>query len=209
MRKIIFLSIFLTFFSISYANEIPDNRQESESETIESLQKQLDAVKKSDSKKRAPILEKMFELMAIEADELQSEVNTLKSENEQLKKYEKEHKYLTTEALIFTTPLPDSTEVHPALRPLVRAIGSVTRYASEIRQTNEMLDSFSTWMQDNRSKTYQDFVNTSDVQNQLTKLININSVIDNLDLTIFSDTQKKYIEGLQSEYNTIIEKVYQ
>lgn len=209
MRKIIFLSIFLTFFSISYANEIPDNRQESESETIESLQKQLDAVKKSDSKKRAPILEKMFELMAIEADELQSEVNTLKSENEQLKKYEKEHKYLTTEALIFTTPLPDSTEVHPVLRPLVRAIGSVTRYASEIRQTNELLDSFSTWMQDNRSKTYQDFVNTSDVQNQLTKLININSVIDNLDLTIFSDTQKKYIEGLQSEYNTIIEKVYQ
>lgn len=196
----------LAITNLCRANEQPE-AQSPEDDTIESLQERLDAEK--NDKKRAPILEKMVEMMAQEAEELQSEVNTLKSENEQLKKYEKEHKYLTTEALIFTTPLPDSTEVHPALRPLVRAIGSVTRYASEIKQTNEMLDSFSLWMQDNRSKTYQDYINTKEVQDQLMNLININSAIDDLDISIFSDPQRQYIEGLQTEYNTIIEKVYQ
>lgn len=209
MKKIALLSVFLLTIGLSYAEEASDTNQEQSVETIESLQKKLDAAKKDDHKKRAPILEKMYGLMAIEADELQSEVNTLKSENESLKRYEKEHKYLTTEALIFTSPLPDSTEVHPALKPLARAIGSIAKYESEIRQTNEILDSFSTWMQTNRSKTYQDFVNTADVQSQLDTLININSVIDNLDLTIFSDKQIMYIENLQSEYNKIIDKVYQ
>lgn len=207
MKKSIFISIFLLSLNPGFAKDIPDNSCEAGTETIESLQKRLDA--QSKDKERVPILKEMYELIAQEAEELQSEVNTLKSENEQLKKYEKEHKYLTTEALIFTTPLPDSTEVHPALRPLARAIGSIAKYELEIRQTNEMLDSFSTWMQTNRLKTYQDFVNTTDVQNQLDNLININSVIDNLDLTIFSDNQRKYIESLQSKYNTIIENVYQ
>lgn len=208
MKKIALLSIFLSAISISYAEEASDTNQGQSVETIESLQEKLDKLKKND-KDRIPILERMYELTADEADALQSEVNNLQSENERLKKYEKEHKYLTTEALIFTTPLPDSTEVHPALRPLARAIGSITKYASEINQTNDVLDSFSTWMQTNRSKTYQDFVNTAYVQNQLTGLINTNSVIDNLDLSIFSDEQRQYIEGLQTEYNKIIEKVYQ
>lgn len=205
MRIIVLLSTLLAITNLCRANEYP--APSPKNYTIESLQERLDAEK--NDKKRAPILEKMFELMAQEAEELQLEVNTLKSENESLKRYEKEHKYLTTEALIFTSPLPDSTEVHPALRPLARAIGSIAKYESEIRQTNEILDSFSTWMQTNRSKTYQDFVNTADVQSQLDTLININSVIDNLDLTIFSDKQIMYIEDLQSEYNKIIDKVYQ
>lgn len=205
MRIIVLLSTLLAITNLCRANEYP--APSPKNYTIESLQERLDAEK--NDKKRAPILEKMFELMAQEAEELQLEVNTLKSENESLKRYEKEHKYLTTEALIFTSPLPDSTEVHPALRPLARAIGSIAKYESEIRQTNEILDSFSTWMQTNRSKAYQDFVNTADVQSQLDTLININSVIDNLDLTIFSDKQIMYIEDLQSEYNKIIDKVYQ
>ena len=119
---------------------------------------------------------------------------------------EKNMLYLTEEANIFTSPLPDSTEVSHAFRPLIKAIAKVRTYSDAL---SEMEDALARAKEDlslreNRSKTFEDLLNGDSVQAALNSLIEANDVIEELDISIFSTEQQKYISDLQDQYNNII-----
>lgn len=193
MKQLIILGIILMTSCLSYAK---DNRGIEVSEiSTDSLQTLID--NENDNKKLVVYL---AELVSRKDLQIQQLTNHIK----QYDGYEKDIVYLSDSPAIFTSPMPDSTEIRPALKPLARMINSVKEYKDAIVNMNIALDNIKEELPKHKTKTFNDFLETEPIQEQLGIVIDKNNIIETLDLSILSEPQREYINELQEQYNKII-----
>lgn len=178
---------------LSYAK---DNRGIEVSEiSTDSLQTLID--NENDNKKLVVYLAEL-----VSRKDLQ--IQQLTDHTKQFDGYEKDIVYLSDSPAIFTSPMPDSTEIRPALKPLARMINSVKEYKDAIDNMNIALDNIKEELPKHKTKTFNDFLETEPIQEQLGIVIDKNNTIETLDLSILSEPQREYINELQEQYNKII-----
>lgn len=208
MKAILTLILILLSVNLGFAKdrEADKQTQEESSEkieepekTIDDLNRQLRVTKKD--KDKVDILAKMLLLQ-------KKEINTLSQSKSQLDSQAKNLKYLTDSDEIFTTPLPDSTEVHPVFRPVIRSINTVNELKTEIKNTNDMLANLDKEYRNSRNKTYDELLNTPVVQEQVKILQDKAILVDSMDKTIFTELQKDYIDKLIQQYNNLMGEIY-
>lgn len=193
MKQLIILGIILMTSCLSYAK---DNRGIEVSEiSTDSLQTLLD--NENDNKKLVVYLAEL-----VSRKDLQ--IQQLTNHTKQYDGYEKDIVYLSDSPAIFTSPMPDSTEIRPALKPLARMINSVKEYKDAIDNMNIALDNIKEELPKHKTKTFNDFLETEPIQEQLGIVIDKNNTIETLDLSILSEPQREYINELQEQYNKII-----
>ncbi len=193
MKQLIILGIILMTSCLSYAK---DNRGIEVSEiSTDSLQTLID--NENDNKKLVVYLAEL-----VSRKDLQ--IQQLTDHTKQFDGYEKDIVYLSDSPAIFTSPMPDSTEIRPALKPLARMINSVKEYKDAIDNMNIALDNIKEELPKHKTKTFNDFLETEPIQEQLGIVIDKNNTIETLDLSILSEPQREYINELQEQYNKII-----
>lgn len=193
MKQLIILGIILMTSCLSYAK---DNRGIEVSEiSTDSLQTLID--NENDNKKLVVYLAEL-----VSRKDLQ--IQQLTNHTKQYDGYEKDIVYLSDSPAIFTSPMPDSTEIRPALKPLARMINSVKEYKDAIDNMNIALDNIKEELPKHKTKTFNDFLETEPIQEQLGIVIDKNNTIETLDLSILSEPQREYINELQEQYNKII-----
>lgn len=193
MKQLIILGIILMTSCLSYAK---DNRGIEVSEiSTDSLQTLID--NENDNKKLVVYLAEL-----VSRKDLQ--IQQLTNHTKQFDGYEKDIVYLSDSPAIFTSPMPDSTEIRPALKPLARMINSVKEYKDAIVNMNIALDNIKEELPKHKTKTFNDFLETEPIQEQLGIVIDKNNTIETLDLSILSEPQREYINELQEQYNKII-----
>lgn len=193
MKQLIILGIILMTSCLSYAK---DNRGIEVSEiSTDSLQTLID--NENDNKKLVVYLAEL-----VSRKDLQ--IQQLTNHTKQYDGYEKDIVYLSDSPAIFTSPMPDSTEIRPALKPLARMINSVKEYKDAIDNMNIALDNIKEELPKHKTKTFNDFLETEPIQEQLGIVIDKNNIIETLDLSILSEPQREYINELQEQYNKII-----
>lgn len=208
MKAILTLILILLSVNFGFAKdrEADKQTQEESSEkieepekTIDDLNRQLRVTKKD--KDKVDIFAKMLLLQ-------KKEINTLTQFKTKLDSQAKNLKYLTDSDEIFTTPLPDSTEVHPVFRPVIRSINTVNELKAEIKNTNDMLANLDKEYRNSRNKTYDELLNTPIVQEQIKILQDKAILVDSMDNTIFTEPQKAYIDKLIQQYNNLMGEIY-
>ncbi len=208
MKAVLTLILILLSVNLGFAKDREADKQTQEEssekieepeETIDDLNRQLRETKKD--KDKVDILAKMLLLQI-------KEINTLSQSKSQLDSQAKNLKYLTDSDEIFTTPLPDSTEVHPVFRPVIRSINTVNELKAEIKNTNDMLANLDKEYRNSRNKTYDELLNTPVVQEQVKILQDKAILVDSMDKTIFTETQRAYIDKLIQQYNNLMGEIY-
>ncbi len=208
MKTTLTLILILLSVNLGFAKdrEADKQTQEESSEkieepekTIDDLNRQLRVTKKD--KDKVDIFAKMLLLQ-------KKEINTLTQFKTKLDSQAKNLKYLTDSDEIFTTPLPDSTEVHPVFRPVIRSINTVNELKAEIKNTNDMLANLDKEYKNSRNKTYDELLNTPVVQEQIKILQDKAILVDSMDNTIFTEPQKAYIDKLIQQYNNLMGEIY-
>lgn len=208
MKTVLTLILILLSVNLGFAKDREADKQTQEEssekieepeETIDDLNRQLRETKKD--KDKVDILAKMLLLQI-------KEINTLSQSKSQLDSQAKNLKYLTDSDEIFTTPLPDSTEVHPVFIPVIRSINTVNELKAEIKNTNDMLANLDKEYRNSRNKTYDELLNTPVVQEQVKILQDKAILVDSMDKTIFTETQRAYIDKLIQQYNNLMGEIY-
>lgn len=208
MKTTLTLILILLVVNLGFAKDREGDKQTQEEssekieepeKTIDDLNRQLRVTKKD--KDKVDILAKMLLLQ-------KKEINTLSQSKSQLDSQAKNLKYLTDSDEIFTTPLPDSTEVHPVFRSVIRSINTVNELKTEITNTNNMLANLDKEYRNSRNKTYDELLNTPVVQEQVKILQDKAILVDSIDKTIFTEPQKAYIDKLIQQYNNLMGEIY-